>query len=176
MVRPRLCVEVLETKRWLELCLESLWQTTQKPYLQRAWAPELCQARGRQDRVASGIYICSRFCFSVPLPGPPAGHRMSGSRWEARDFLRECSEGNSSGSEARLFLSLESHEFGLGPVPSSPFLFSDSSACVPGRAGTAYSLLLEVCWEHIGGFIFPHTCICSIEKVLEAYHDAVWHL
>lgn len=81
------------------------------------------------------LYLLQVLFFICPLPGKPAGHRISGSPWKTGDFLPECFQGNTLGSTARLFLNFESHESGLGQVLPSSVLLCSSSLHVPGERG-----------------------------------------
>lgn len=78
------------------------------------------------------LYLLQLLFFTFPFTGKPAGHRISGSRWKAGDFLLEHLIGSTLGSTARLFLSFGSREFRFGQVPSSSFLSCDC-LCVPGE-------------------------------------------
>lgn len=120
-VDRRFRAEMVETRRWVKLCGEPIWQPEQKPYPKTKQA-ETPQARPRQGRACQQIFISTPgFVFRLSPPRETSWTQNSGSRWEAGDFLPECSKGNTLESMARLFLSFEGHEFRVGQVPLSAF-------------------------------------------------------
>lgn len=101
--QPQTFAKTLVTKLWMDPCLESVWQTEQKPYPNTEQAPEFPRrATGRAALASRYLYVLQVLVFICPLPGEAAGHRLSGSRWKAGDLLPECSEGDHPGAVAIL--------------------------------------------------------------------------
>lgn len=138
---------MLRTEHGMKRRFESVWRSEQKPHPTTKRPPQFPgRINGRVVLASKYLYLLQVLFFICPLPGKPAGHGMSGSRWKAGDFLPECFKGNTLGSTARLFLSFESHEFRLGQVPSSSFLVCDSTLRVPGVQG----LVTPGYWKSVG--------------------------
>lgn len=109
------------------------------------------------------LYLLQVLFFICPLPGKPAGHRISGSRWKAGDLLPERFQGNTLGSTARLFLNFKSHGFRHGQALPSSVLFCDLSPHVPGEYGPVTPGYWRLVRSILGPLPpFPLACICNI--------------
>lgn len=128
-----------EPKRGMERCLEAVWQTEQKLYPKTRQASKSPGA-SRVGGWGWGVALASKYLsplqvlyFMCPPPRDASWTQVSGSAWKAGDFWPECSKANAFRIRCQVILSFESHEFRLGPVPSSPFLFCGCPRGGPGR-------------------------------------------